>query len=85
MRDASRVAGCEGVTLVVSSEPARGVCPASAELLDRFTVWRGGAYAVWLDGEHVRTVSDRAERGQRPWVPPLPHPGAPALPMALSE
>lgn len=77
-------AGCVGVGLVVSAEPARGVCPA-AGLLDRFSVWRDGAHAVWIGREgRISVLSDRAHRGQRPWVPGLPVPRArvPGLPMA---
>jgi competence protein ComEC len=95
---------CTGVQLVISPEPARGVCP-QAILLDRFTVWRDGSHAVWLNdfahavwlnnGAHaawpndgVATVlSDRADRGTRPWVPPPPSPRRrpSTLPMAPAE
>jgi competence protein ComEC len=40
----------------------------------RFTVWRHGAHAIWLDPSGPRIVSDRATRGDRPWVPPLVFP-----------
>ena len=77
---------CAGVVLVVSSEPARGVCREAA-LLDRFTVWRDGAHAVWLGGAAPVVLSDRAERGARPWVPgpPVPRRVVPNLPMAPVE
>jgi competence protein ComEC len=86
LRGTSRAADCAGVALLVSAEPARGECP-SAGLLDRFTVWRDGAHAVWLEGGSVRVVSDRTYRGQRPWVPPAPTPRrvVPNLPMAPTE
>jgi competence protein ComEC len=86
LRGSSRAGDCTGVGLLVSAEPARGECP-SAGLLDRFTVWRDGSHAVWLDGNGVRVVSDRAYRGQRPWVPPPPTPRrvVPNLPMAPAE
>lgn len=41
-------------------------------ILDRFSVWREGAHAVWLDPDGVRVLSDRDVRGDRPWVPPAP-------------
>ncbi|GAC1479957.1 MAG: hypothetical protein NVS2B11_04500 [Acetobacteraceae bacterium] len=66
---------------------ARGVCPGGVALLDRFTVWRDGSHAVWLRRGHPVVLSDRAERGQRPWVPPPPQPRrvVPNLPMATVD
>ncbi len=86
LRDRGRTGDCSGVALVVSAEPARGVCPGAA-LLDRFTVWRDGAHAVWLTGGAPLVMSDRAERGARPWVPgpPVPRRRVPNLPMAPTE
>ena len=89
VRDKARAAekDCAGVALLVSAEPARGECPRGVGLLDRFTVWRDSTHAVWIDGDGVRVLSDRAERGQRPWVPPPPTPRrvAPDLPTAPTE
>lgn len=86
LRGTAHMADCAGVALVVSSEPARGVCPDAA-LLDRFTVWRNGAHAVWLRADGPLVLSDRAYRGDRPWVASVPTPRArvPALPMAPAE
>ncbi len=77
---------CTGVAVVISPEPARGVCPGTA-LVDRFTVWRDGAHALWLRGTVPLVLSDRMDRGQRPWVPPPPTPARriPNLPMAPTE
>jgi competence protein ComEC len=53
--------------------------------VDRFTVWRNGSTAIWLDRDGARIVTDRSERGVRPWVPPPPQPrkaAAPGLPPA---
>ncbi|MBV8912327.1 MAG: ComEC/Rec2 family competence protein, partial [Acetobacteraceae bacterium] len=87
MRGTSRAVDCSGVALLVSAEPARGECPAGTGLLDRFTVWRDGAHAVWLERDVVRVLSDRTYRGERPWVPPppKPHRNVPNLPMAPTE
>ena len=81
-----RPMACDGAALVISAEPARDVCPGVA-LIDRFTVWRDGAQAVWLQGARAVVLSDRAARGARPWVPPPPTPARsrPALPMATAE
>ncbi len=75
-RNKAKVAdgGCAGASLLVSAEPARGECPHRVALLDRFTVWRDGAAAVWIEGETARVVTDRQVRGDRPWVPGLPTP-----------
>ena len=77
---------CTGAALVVSAEPARAVCPDMPRI-DRFSVWRDGAHAVWLRDGAATIVSDRAWRGDRPWVPPPPAPAAPraALPLAQAE
>lgn len=86
LRGTAHEADCAGVGLVVSAEPARGVCPG-AGLVDRFTVWRDGAHAVWLGRDGPVVLSDRSERGLRPWVPgpPRPRNRVPDLPMAPAE
>ncbi len=78
---------CIGVTLLISAEPARGECPAAIPYIDRFSVWRDGAYAVWLADAGPRILSDRADRGSRPWVPGLPTASrsVPNLPMAPTD
>ena len=78
---------CAGVRLVVAAEPARDLCPDAA-VVDRFSVWRDGATAIWLRGGEMRMLSDRAGRGDRPWVPPPPATTARAvstLPRAQAE
>ncbi len=67
-------ARCGGVAVLLAAEPAKGVCPRGALLVDRFTVWRQGAEAIWLTSDGARVLSDRAWRGERPWVPPLVYP-----------
>jgi len=87
LRDLRPQPDCTGVSLVVAAEPARDRCPRGTGLLDRFTVWRDGAHAVWIENGAVRVVSDRATRGTRPWVPPPPTPRrtTPNLPMAAAD
>ena len=60
------------VQLLVSAEPIRQRCAGDVKTIDRFSVWRNGAYAAWLDPAGVRVLSDRQDRGDRPWVPPEP-------------
>lgn len=76
---------CSSAAVVVSAEPVRGAC--TAQVVDRFAVWRNGPHAIWLDPAGVRVVSDRAFRGDRPWVPPVPLPRgmASAAPLAAVE
>lgn len=73
--------------LVVAAEPLRLDCPTAR--IDRFSVWREGAHAAWLAPEGLRILSDRANRGDRPWVTKLPtrsrQPAGPLLPPALAE
>ena len=64
---------CGQVQVILSPEPLRGRCAGTA-VVDRFAVWRDGAHAVWLGPGGARVLSDRAHRGERPWVPPRPRP-----------
>jgi competence protein ComEC len=80
VRGAAHPDGCGEASVIVSAEPARGLCPRPwPALVDRFTVWRNGATAIWLDEHHARVLTDRAFRGDRPWVPPAV-PRAKAIP-----
>jgi competence protein ComEC len=89
VRGSGRPADCHGIGVIVSAEPARHLCPRPwPRLVDRFTVWREGATAVWLAPGGVRVLTDRAARGSRPWVPPPPTPrprAAATLPMAPAD
>jgi competence protein ComEC len=72
---------CGLISVTVSAEPARGLCPRPwPKLVDRFTVWREGSAAIWLEPDGARIMTDRLERGDRPWVPPPPKPRKPAPP-----
>ena len=75
---------CSGVALLVSAEPARDLCPVTPRI-DRFTVWRDGAHAVWLRHGAATVLSDRAARGDRPWVPPPPIPAASRTTLPLAQ
>ncbi len=74
---------CAHAALVVSAEPVRGRCRAL--VVDRFSVWRDGAHAVWFGRDGVSVLSDRAFRGERPWVPPMPRPRGLPEPLAPTE
>ncbi len=82
VRGPSRPDGCAAASAVVSAEPARGLCPRPwPKLVDRFTVWREGSAAIWLTPDGAVVVTDRMERGDRPWVPPPPQPKARPVPI----
>lgn len=77
MRGSSRPETCAGIAVVVSGEPARGLCAWPPPLLaDRFTVWKNGPTAIWLRADGATVLTDRQARGDRPWVPPPPKPKA---------
>ena len=67
VRKPERQKSCGGIAVIVAAQPARSLCPQPwPKLVDRFTVWRDGATAIWLDGRRARVLTDRAERGTRP-------------------
>lgn len=68
-------AGCGKAAVMLSLEPIRGGCRQTPRI-DRFSVWRDGSHALWLVPEGAVILSDRASRGDRPWVPPVPLPRA---------
>ncbi len=75
LRGPSKPAGCEEAAVLISAEPARGVCSwPGPHPVDRFAVWRDGPAAIWLEPHGARVLTDREERGDRPWVPPPPRP-----------
>lgn len=59
---------CAVATVAVSAAPLRHKCPAARLVVDRFTVWRHGAHAVWLEPDGPRAESVRGWQGDRPWV-----------------
>lgn len=76
---------CTGADVVISVAPLRVSCLNAPIRLDRFSAWENGAEAIFLhkSGNVVRT--DRAWRGQRPWVLKPGGHGMPVLPLAPSE
>ncbi len=59
--------------MVMAAQPVRLRCPVAVPVIDRFSVWREGAYAVWVGAAGVRAVSEQMVRGDRPWAPPPHH------------
>lgn len=65
---------CQYADVVVAMIPVRRSCRSALIVIDRFSLWREGGHAVWLDEGAVRAQSVRDSRGERPWVLPLPEP-----------
>jgi competence protein ComEC len=84
VRRSNIMAQCGAVAVIISAEPIRQRCRQSI-LIDRFSVWRNGPHAIWLLPSGAQVISDRAWRGDRPWVPPPPLPRAAAAPPAPIE
>ncbi len=59
--------------IVLAAMPVRLRCPPGGDrpvaVIDRFSVWREGAFAVWLNPGGARVVSEQTVRGDRPWAP----------------
>ncbi len=53
--------------LLIAANPIQQHCDGNPPQIDRFTVWREGAQAVWLTTPPT-IVSDQSLRGRRPWV-----------------
>jgi competence protein ComEC len=56
---------CPQADILVSQEPLRRRCKGRLATIDRFDVWRNGAYAVATDGTLTHA---RGGQGVRPWV-----------------
>jgi len=74
---------CDRAAIILAAVTLENPCPGIPHI-DRFTVWRDGAHAVWLDTAGARIVSDRMVRGDRPWVA-IPPRRRPELPPAKTE
>ena len=66
--------------LILSAASLHAACPGGL-VIDRAAALRDGAVSVWMTGALPSAITDRAVRGDRPWVL-LPRP---MLPMALAE
>jgi len=71
--DGALIEDCWSADVVISTEPIRSRCPA-AKVIDRFSLWRHGGHALWLNEDGVRVESVNGQRGLRPWsTRPSPH------------
>jgi competence protein ComEC len=54
--------------ILIADFPLRGRCPNVPVRIDRFDVWREGAYALYIDADSVGAETARGEQGRRPWT-----------------
>lgn len=59
---------CAEVDILVTAFPLRGRCRSVKLRIDRFSVWRKGAHALYIDGDAIRIETARDLQGERPWV-----------------
>lgn len=59
---------CQTADILIAAVPVRGACPRPRHIIDRFTVAREGAHALWFEAGGVRIESVANVRGARPWV-----------------
>ncbi len=59
---------CANDGIVISQRPIRRPCTGARLVIDRFDVWRNGAYSVMAKGGQLHVLNVRQSRGQRPWV-----------------
>ena len=59
---------CTGIDILIARFPLRHACPAVPVRIDRFDVWRKGAYAVYIKPAEIRFETARDAQGNRPWV-----------------
>ena len=59
---------CANATVIVSRIPVPRWCHGPLAVIDKWSLWRAGAHAVWLSEDGVRVESARSVAGDRPWV-----------------
>lgn len=64
---------CGEFDILIADYPLRGSCPDNKIRIDRFDVWRNGAYALAIQKDTIDIRTSRGEQGARPWtVTPIP-------------
>ncbi|WP_119273896.1 ComEC/Rec2 family competence protein [Taklimakanibacter deserti] len=59
---------CGEADILIAAFPLRGRCRSVPLRIDRFSVWRMGAHALYVDGGAVRVETARGLQGLRPWT-----------------
>jgi len=68
---------CAGIDILIAAFPLRGACPDIPTRIDRFDLWRNGAYGLRVAEDDTVTIETaRGLAGDRPWSQkPLPRKG----------
>jgi competence protein ComEC len=65
--------GCPSADILIARFPLRDKCDGRLSTIDRFDVWRNGAYALTLGPSGLTQRTSRSEQGRRPWtLGPIP-------------
>lgn len=59
---------CPPVDIIIADFPLRKACKEIPLRIDRFDVWKHGAYAIYITGGKVHLETVKAIQGERPWV-----------------
>lgn len=59
---------CARVDILISSVPIRHKCNRPMVTIDKFDLWRNGAYSIGITGNNIIVRNVQEERGDRPWV-----------------
>jgi competence protein ComEC len=59
---------CQGLDIVVANYPLKKACKTVPVRIDRFDVWRDGAYAISIREGATIVANARGLSGSRPWV-----------------
>jgi competence protein ComEC len=59
---------CPAVDILVAEFPLRRRCKGKHVSIDRFSVWREGSHALFLDNGKIVIRTAKTQQGLRPWV-----------------
>ena len=74
LRDNADRPECGGAMLVIALRGWPAHCAATVPIISRSMLRRDGAAAIWLGPSGPAILTDRADRGRRPWIPPVGRP-----------
>ena len=59
---------CPPTEIIIADFPLRDHCKEAKIKIDRFDVWKYGAYAIYIDGPKWSLETVKGTQGNRPWV-----------------